>query len=129
MSAYENDVQAIAALKNSTGNHWSAINPEYAARMRLQNRFKTGLDIALPLRGHHAPDMAAYDADSSAYTQSLGCWHGFNRAAEADRHQEAPGQHERPLPLSVRLDDRRAALGIRPAAGLSPCTRRPACRH
>ena len=22
-------------------------------------------------------DMAAYDADSSAYTQSLGCWHGF----------------------------------------------------
>lgn len=77
MSAYENDVQAIAALKNSTGNHWSAINPEYAARMRLQNRFKTGLDIARHCAAIMRRDMAAYDADSSAYTQSLGCWHGF----------------------------------------------------
>ena len=77
MSAYENDVQAIAALKNSTGNHWNAINPEYAARMRLQNRFKTGLDIARHCAAIMRRDMAAYDADSSAYTQSLGCWHGF----------------------------------------------------
>ncbi|MEH3023147.1 MAG: isocitrate lyase [Pseudomonas oryzihabitans] len=77
MSAYENDVQAIGALKNSTGNHWSAINPEYAARMRLQNRFKTGLDIARHCAAIMRRDMAAYDADSSAYTQSLGCWHGF----------------------------------------------------
>ncbi|WP_313334780.1 isocitrate lyase [Pseudomonas oryzihabitans] len=77
MSAYENDVQAIAALKNSTGNYWSAINPEYAARMRLQNRFKTGLDIARHCAAIMRRDMAAYDADSSAYTQSLGCWHGF----------------------------------------------------
>ncbi|MCI1011325.1 isocitrate lyase [Pseudomonas oryzihabitans] len=77
MSAYENDVQAIAALKTSTGNHWSAINPEYAARMRLQNRFKTGLDIARHCAAIMRRDMAAYDADSSAYTQSLGCWHGF----------------------------------------------------
>ncbi|WP_273807763.1 MULTISPECIES: isocitrate lyase [unclassified Pseudomonas] len=77
MSAYENDVQTIAALKNSTGNHWSAINPEYVARMRLQNRFKTGLDIARHCAAIMRRDMAAYDADSSAYTQSLGCWHGF----------------------------------------------------
>ncbi len=77
MSAYENDVKAIAALKNSTGNHWSAINPEYAARMRLQNRFRTGLDIARHCAAIMRRDMAAYDADSSAYTQSLGCWHGF----------------------------------------------------
>ena len=77
MSAYENDVQAIAALKTTAGNHWSAINPEYAARMRLQNRFKTGLDIARYCAAIMRRDMAAYDADSSAYTQSLGCWHGF----------------------------------------------------
>ncbi|MCD4862943.1 isocitrate lyase [Pseudomonas sp. PLB05] len=77
MSAYENDVQAIAALKTTAGNHWSAINPEYAARMRLQNRFKTGLDIARHCAAIMRRDMAAYDADSSAYTQSLGCWHGF----------------------------------------------------
>ncbi|MDT3719966.1 isocitrate lyase [Pseudomonas oryzihabitans] len=77
MSAYQNDVQAIAALKTTPGNHWSAINPEYAARMRLQNRFKTGLDIARHCAAIMRRDMAAYDADSSAYTQSLGCWHGF----------------------------------------------------
>lgn len=77
MSAYENDVQAIAALKTTAGKHWSAINPEYAARMRLQNRFKTGLDIARHCAAIMRRDMAAYDADSSAYTQSLGCWHGF----------------------------------------------------
>lgn len=77
MSAYENDVQAIAALKTTAGNHWSAINPEYAARMRLQNRFKTGLDIARHCAAIMRRDMGAYDADSSAYTQSLGCWHGF----------------------------------------------------
>ena len=76
MSAYQNDIKAVAALKEAAGNSWSAINPESVARMRAQNRFKTGLDIAIH-RGHHARDMAEYDADASVYTQSLGCWHGF----------------------------------------------------
>ena len=46
MSAYQNDIKAVAALKEKAGNSWSAINPESVARMRAQNRFKTGLDIA-----------------------------------------------------------------------------------
>jgi isocitrate lyase len=45
--------------------------------MQLQNRFKTGLDIAKYTAAIMRQDMAAYDADSSKYTQSLGCWHGF----------------------------------------------------
>ena len=45
--------------------------------MRLQNRFKTGLDIARYTAGVMRKDMAAYDADPSKYTRSLGCWHGF----------------------------------------------------
>ena len=45
--------------------------------MRLQNRFKTGLDIAKYTAAIMRKDMAEYDADSSQYTQSLGCWHGF----------------------------------------------------
>jgi isocitrate lyase len=45
--------------------------------MRLQNRFKTGLEIARYTAGIMRKDMAAYDADPSDYTQSLGCWHGF----------------------------------------------------
>ncbi|MCX8995553.1 isocitrate lyase [Rhizobiaceae bacterium BDR2-2] len=56
---------------------WSGITAEAVARMRLQNRFQTGLDIAKYTAGIMRRDMAAYDADPSKYTQSLGCWHGF----------------------------------------------------
>ena len=56
---------------------WAAINAEYAVRMDLQNRFKTGLEIAQYTADIMRKDMAAYDQDSSKYTQSLGCWHGF----------------------------------------------------
>ena len=45
--------------------------------MRLQNQFKTGLDIAKYTAAIMRKDMAQYDADPAAYTQSLGCWHGF----------------------------------------------------
>ncbi|MFS2019178.1 isocitrate lyase [Massilia sp. CT11-108] len=77
MSEYQNDIQAIATLKQRYGSGWDAINPESAARMRAQNRFKTGLDIARYTAAIMRRDMANYDADPSRYTQSLGCWHGF----------------------------------------------------
>ncbi len=56
---------------------WSGIDAESVARMRLQNQFKTGLDIARYTAKIMRQDMAAYDADPANYTQSLGCWHGF----------------------------------------------------
>lgn len=56
---------------------WVGIDPEYVLRMRLQNKFKTGLDIARYTASVMRADMAAFDADSAQYTQSLGCWHGF----------------------------------------------------
>ncbi|AIO39189.1 isocitrate lyase [Burkholderia sp. AU19243] len=77
MSQYQDDINAVAALKETYGSAWNAINPEYAARMRAQNKFKTGLDIARYTAKIMRADMAAYDADPSKYTQSLGCWHGF----------------------------------------------------
>ncbi|KUM54548.1 isocitrate lyase [Rheinheimera sp. EpRS3] len=77
MSAYQDAIQHIAQLRQHNGEAWSAINPESAARMRAQNRFHTGLDIAKYTAKIMRADMAAYDADSSQYTQSLGCWHGF----------------------------------------------------
>ena len=77
MSAYQNDIKAAAELKEKAGSGWSAINPESVARMRAQNRFKTGLDVAKYTAAIMRKDMAEYDADSSVYTQSLGCWHGF----------------------------------------------------
>ncbi|EFP66027.1 MAG: isocitrate lyase [Ralstonia sp.] len=77
MAQYQDDIKAVAGLKETYGNAWNAINPEYAARMRAQNKFKTGLDIAKYTAKIMRADMAAYDADPSKYTQSLGCWHGF----------------------------------------------------
>lgn len=77
MSHYQDTISTAAGVCDAAGSSWSAINPEYAARMRMQNRFKTGLDIAKYTAGIMRADMEAYDADSSKYTQSLGCWHGF----------------------------------------------------
>ncbi len=77
MSSFSNDIAAVAALQDQQSGAWSAINPESVARMRLQNRFKTGLDIAKYTANIMRADMQEYDADPAAYTQSLGCWHGF----------------------------------------------------
>ncbi|MEE4277556.1 MAG: isocitrate lyase [Halieaceae bacterium] len=74
---YQQEIQQAAATVAANGETWKDINPEYAARMRLQNRFQTGLDIARYTAAIMRKDMAEYDADTSQYTQSLGCWHGF----------------------------------------------------
>ena len=77
MSNYQSAIEAVKAIKEKAGDSWDAINPESVARMRAQNRFKTGIDIAQYTADIMRRDMDAYDADSSKYTQSLGCWHGF----------------------------------------------------
>ena len=77
MTQYSEDIQTAAGLIASQGSAWDAINPESVARMKAQNRFKTGLDIAKYTAKIMREDMASYDADPSQYTQSLGCWHGF----------------------------------------------------
>ena len=77
MSTLNQDIETIAAAKAAAGGPWDAINPESAARMRAQNKFKTGLDIAQYTADIMRADMAAFDADKTKYTQSLGCWHGF----------------------------------------------------
>ena len=74
---YSSALDTVRSLKQKFGSTWDSISPESAARMMNQNRFRTGLDIAKYTAGIMRKDMAAYDADSSNYTQSLGCWHGF----------------------------------------------------
>jgi len=74
---FSSALQTVKDLKEKYGNTWNAINSESAARMAVQNRFKTGLDIAKYTAAIMRKDMAEYDANSSKYTQSLGCWHGF----------------------------------------------------
>ena len=73
---YLQQVEEVARELRQQPN-WQAVNPEYVVRMRLQNRFRTGLDIARHTAEIMRRDMAEYDADPSRYTQSLGCWHGF----------------------------------------------------
>src|ERR1700751_5849594 len=75
--SYQDHIIEMAQLIKSKGGTWDGIDPEAVARMRLQNRFKTGLDIARYTAKIMREDMAAYDADPANYTQSLGCWHGF----------------------------------------------------
>jgi isocitrate lyase len=76
MTYQSETAQADQLIKGYNGT-WDGISAEAVARMRLQNRFKTGLDIAKYTAAIMRRDMAAYDADPAAYTQSLGCWHGF----------------------------------------------------
>jgi len=75
--AYQDHIIEMSQLIESKNGAWDGIDAEAVARMRLQNRFKTGLEIARYTAGIMRHDMAAYDADPANYTQSLGCWHGF----------------------------------------------------
>jgi isocitrate lyase len=75
-ASYLAEVGAAEALLK-TQPTWDGVTAEAVARMRLQNRFRTGLDIARYTAALMRSDMAAYDGDPTKYTQSLGCWHGF----------------------------------------------------
>jgi isocitrate lyase len=74
---YSDHIASVGKLIGGHTGTWDGISAESVARMRLQNRFKTGLDIARYTAAIMRKDMAAYDANSANYTQSLGCWHGF----------------------------------------------------
>ena len=74
---YGEHVTQAGQLIAAHGGTWDGISPDAVARMRLQNRFLTGLDIARYTAKLMRADMAAYDADPANYTQSLGAWHGF----------------------------------------------------
>ena len=77
MSKYKNSIEEASSITDMNTSNWNSISPDYVARMRLQNQFKTGIDIAKYTASIMRNDMDEYDKDSSAYTQSLGCWHGF----------------------------------------------------
>jgi isocitrate lyase len=76
-SSYQDHTATVAQLIESKKGTWDGISAESVARMRLENRFLTGLDIARYTASIMRQDMKAYDADSTLYTQSLGAWHGF----------------------------------------------------
>ena len=77
MTNHNDELKNATNIPDMNTSNWDAINPDYVARMRMQNKFKTGIDIAKYTAGIMRKDMEAYDNDTAAYTQSLGCWHGF----------------------------------------------------
>ena len=78
MNDYKRIIKELEDLKKKKGSILGGVDPEHAARMRLQNRFSTGLDIAKYTANIMHADIEEYDKDASNYTQSLGCWHGFS---------------------------------------------------
>ena len=77
MSKFSKEIDQASSIPEINTSNWDSINPNYVARMRLQNQFKTGIDIAKYTASIMRKDMDEYDKNTSAYTQSLGCWHGF----------------------------------------------------
>ena len=77
MASYKDLIKELTDLKDKGSSSNVNIQPESAARMKLQNQFQSGLDIARYTAAIMRKDMDDYDANSESYTQSLGCWHGF----------------------------------------------------
>ena len=73
MSNYLEQVEKLQGVATAA----NGVNAEHAVRMRLQNQFKTGLDVAKYTADIMRRDIENYEADTTQYTQSLGCWHGF----------------------------------------------------
>ena len=73
MSNYLEQVEELQAVATAA----NGVSAEHAVRMRLQNQFKTGLDVAKYTADIMRRDIENYEADTSQYTLSLGCWHGF----------------------------------------------------
>lgn len=74
---YFAEIHRQTAIKHREGLTWQGVEPEFAARLRTQNRFQNGIEIARYTAKIMREDMEAYDKDPATYTQSLGCWHGF----------------------------------------------------
>src|SRR3546814_14253879 len=63
MMGYQEDMAQTGRLIRDHDGTWDGISGESIARMRAQNKFRTGLDIARYTARIMRADMAAYDAD------------------------------------------------------------------
>ena len=71
MSKFNKTIEEASSINEMSNSNWDSINPEYVARMRLQNQFKTGIDIAKYTASIMRKDMDEYDSNPESYTQSL----------------------------------------------------------
>ena len=64
MKKYTDLIKEIQNSDKFKNSEWDSINPEYVARMQLQNRFKSGIEIAKYNAEIMRKDMDDYDNDS-----------------------------------------------------------------
>lgn len=72
------EIHAEVSSRYPSGQTPGGVSVDDIVQLRLQNTYDTHLDIARDMAGVMRADMAAYDADPSKFTQSLGCWSGFH---------------------------------------------------
>jgi isocitrate lyase len=72
------ELEAEVRARYPSGQTPGGVSVEDIVQLKLQNTYDTHLDIARDMAGVMRADMAAYDADASKFTQSLGCWSGFH---------------------------------------------------
>ncbi|SMO99892.1 isocitrate lyase [Paracoccus laeviglucosivorans] len=72
------EIRAEVQSRYPSGATPGGVSVDDIAQLRLQNSYDTHLDIARDMAKVMRADMAAYDADTSKFTQSLGCWSGFH---------------------------------------------------
>ncbi len=72
------ELRAEALKRYPDGVTRAGIGIDDIVQLKIQNTYSTHLDIAREMAGVMRADMAAYDADHSKFTQSLGCWSGFH---------------------------------------------------
>ena len=72
------DLHAEISARYPSGQTAGGVSVDDIVQLRLQNTWDTHLDIAREMAVVMRADMAAYDADASKFTQSLGCWSGFH---------------------------------------------------
>lgn len=72
------DLRKETLKRYPTGETPAGIGVDDIVQLKLQNTYSTHLDIARDMAKVMRADMAAYDADTSKFTQSLGCWSGFH---------------------------------------------------
>jgi hypothetical protein len=109
---YQDNIASAAQAIGARNGTWDGIDAEAVARMKLQNRFNTGLDIAKYTAAIMRRDMAAYDASSGS------------RSSSASRSISVPPKAAT-CTCRAGWSPRCAATSAR--CPTNRCTKRPAC--
>lgn len=72
------ELRKEAEARYPSGQTSGGVSIDDIVQLKLQNTYNTHLDVAREMAGVMREDMAAYDADPTLSTQSLGCWSGFH---------------------------------------------------